>query len=95
MVQKNAVLVHGAWADGSSWSNVIRRLPEKNLNVTAAQIPLTSLADDISVTRNLLNAQKGPYRSGWTFVCRNGGLGCGKRCAECWSTRVHSSSRVG
>ena len=60
MAQKNVVLVHGAWADGSSWSNVIRRLPEKNLNVTAAQIPLTSLADDISVTRNLLNAQKGP-----------------------------------
>jgi len=60
MAQKNVVLVHGAWADGSSWSNVIRRHPEKNLNVTAAQIPLTSLADDISVTRNLLNAQKGP-----------------------------------
>src|ERR1700691_5638061 len=38
---------------------------------------------------------KGTYRSGWTFVCRIGDLGCGKRCSECWSTRVHSSVRVG
>jgi pimeloyl-ACP methyl ester carboxylesterase len=56
----NVVLVHGAWADGSSWSNVIPLLQQKEFNVTAAQIPLTSLADDIAVTRNLLAAQKGP-----------------------------------
>src|SRR6202022_283557 len=56
----NIVLVHGAWADGSSWSKVITLLQQKGFNVTAAQIPLTSLADDIAVTRNLLAARKGP-----------------------------------
>jgi pimeloyl-ACP methyl ester carboxylesterase len=56
----NVVLVHGAWADGSSWSKVIRILQNKGFNVTAAQLPLTSLADDIAVTRNLLARQKGP-----------------------------------
>jgi pimeloyl-ACP methyl ester carboxylesterase len=52
--------VVGAWADGSSWSKVIPRLQQKEFNVTAAQISLTSLADDIAVTRNLLAAQEGP-----------------------------------
>src|SRR6266849_10358564 len=56
----NIVLVHGAWADGSSWGKVIPFLQQKGFNVAAAQIPLTSLADDIVVTRNLLAAQKGP-----------------------------------
>jgi pimeloyl-ACP methyl ester carboxylesterase len=56
----NVVLVHGAWADGSSWGKVITLLLSKGFNVSAAQIPLTSLADDIAVTRNLLLAQKGP-----------------------------------
>src|SRR5258705_1817234 len=56
----NIVLVHGAWADGSSWGKVIPLLQQKGFNVTAAQIPLTSLADDIQVTQNLLAKQKGP-----------------------------------
>ena len=56
----NVVLVHGAWADGSSWSKVIPLLQKKGFNVTAAQIPLTSLEDDIGVAQNLLAAQKGP-----------------------------------
>ena len=38
----NIVLVHGAWADGSSWSGVIERLQEDDYNVTAPQFPLTS-----------------------------------------------------
>ncbi|MGP0076500.1 MAG: alpha/beta hydrolase [Bryobacteraceae bacterium] len=56
----NVVLVHGAWADGSSWSKVIVLLDQKRFNVTAVQLPLTSLADDIAITRNALAAQKGP-----------------------------------
>lgn len=56
----NVVLVHGAWADGSSWSKVIPLLQNKGFNVTATQLPLTSLEDDIAVTRNALAAQKGP-----------------------------------
>ena len=56
----NILLVHGAWADGSCWSKVILLLRAQGYNVTAAQIPLTSLTDDISVTRRLLSAQKEP-----------------------------------
>src|SRR5947207_15035852 len=56
----NIVLVHGAWSDGSSCCKVIPFLQQKAFNVTAAQIPLTSWADDIVATRNLLAAQKGP-----------------------------------
>jgi hypothetical protein len=50
----NIVLVHGAWADGSSWSKVIPLLQAKGLNVVAAQLPLTSIDEDIEATRNLL-----------------------------------------
>ena len=56
----NGVLVHGAWADGSSWSQVIPLLPDKGFNVTAAQIPLTSIEDDVAITKRLLTAQNGP-----------------------------------
>lgn len=50
----NVVLVHGAWADGSCWAKVIPLLEAKGLRVTSAQIPLTSLADDIAATRRVL-----------------------------------------
>lgn len=56
----NIMLVHGAWADGSCWSKVILLLQAKGYSVTAAQIPLTSLSDDIAVTRRLLAASKEP-----------------------------------
>ena len=56
----NVVLVHGAWADGSSWSRVIPLLQKKGLNVVPAQLPLTSLEDDIAVTKRLLSAVNGP-----------------------------------
>jgi pimeloyl-ACP methyl ester carboxylesterase len=58
--QLNVLLVHGAWADGSCWSKVIPLLQEKGLRVTAAQIPLTSLEDDVAVTRRLLSTISGP-----------------------------------
>jgi len=57
---RNAVLVHGAWADGSSWGEVIPRLQAAGLNVTAVQNPLTSLADSIAATRRGLALQDGP-----------------------------------
>ena len=56
----NITLVHGAWADGSCWSKVILLLQAKGYTVTAAQIPLTSLADDVEVTRRLLANQSEP-----------------------------------
>jgi pimeloyl-ACP methyl ester carboxylesterase len=56
---RNVVLVHGAWADGSSWSEVIRRLQAAGLHVTAVQNPLTSLADAVAATRRALALQDG------------------------------------
>jgi pimeloyl-ACP methyl ester carboxylesterase len=56
----NIVLVHGAWADGSSWSSVIERLLGDGFHVTAAQFPLTALADDVARLRQVLARQKGP-----------------------------------
>jgi pimeloyl-ACP methyl ester carboxylesterase len=56
----NVLLVHGAWADGSCWAKVIPLLQAKGLNVIAAQIPLTSLDDDIAVTRRMLGMSASP-----------------------------------
>lgn len=57
---KNVVLVHGAWADGSSWSEVVARLQAAGLHVTAVQNPLTSLEDSVAATRRALAEQDGP-----------------------------------
>jgi pimeloyl-ACP methyl ester carboxylesterase len=57
---RNVVLVHGAWADGSSWGEVIPRLQAAGLHVTAVQNPLTSLADAVAATRRVLALQDGP-----------------------------------
>jgi pimeloyl-ACP methyl ester carboxylesterase len=57
---RNVVLVHGAWADGSSWSEVIPYLQAAGLHVTAVQNPLTSLSDSVAATRRALALQDGP-----------------------------------
>jgi pimeloyl-ACP methyl ester carboxylesterase len=57
---KNIVLVHGAWADASSWNNVAHVLKGKGYHVTAVNIPLTSLAADAAATRAVVDAQDGP-----------------------------------
>ena len=57
---KNVVLVHGAFADGSSWAKVIPLLEAKGLHVTAVQNPLSSLADDVAATRRAIARQDGP-----------------------------------
>jgi pimeloyl-ACP methyl ester carboxylesterase len=59
-VARNVVLVHGAWADGSTWTEVIARLQAAGLHVTAVQNPLTSLADAVKATRWVLAQQDGP-----------------------------------
>jgi pimeloyl-ACP methyl ester carboxylesterase len=56
----NIVLVHGAWADGSSWSAVIERLQADGYHVTAPQFPESSLADDVARLRQVLDRQDGP-----------------------------------
>ncbi|MEO8391679.1 MAG: alpha/beta hydrolase [Chloroflexota bacterium] len=50
----NIVLVHGAFADGSSWSGVVQRLQAKGYNVIAPQFPLTSLQADVARLRQVL-----------------------------------------
>ena len=56
----NIVLVHGAWADGSSWSAVIEHLQADGYRVTAPQFGLTRLADDVARLRHVLARQNGP-----------------------------------
>lgn len=57
---KNIVLVHGAWADGSSWAKVIPLLQAKGYNVVSVQNPLSSLADDVAATKRAIDQQSGP-----------------------------------
>jgi pimeloyl-ACP methyl ester carboxylesterase len=54
------VLVHGAWADGSCWNNVIIPLERNGLKVICAPIPLTSLSDDIAALGRALERTRGP-----------------------------------
>ena len=56
----NIVLVHGAWADGSSWSKVVPLLEARGLHVVAVQLPLTSLADDAATVTRALALEDGP-----------------------------------
>jgi pimeloyl-ACP methyl ester carboxylesterase len=57
---RNVVLVHGLFADGSSWSGVIARLQATGLNVTSVQNPLTTLPEAVASTQRVLARQGGP-----------------------------------
>ena len=59
---KNAtvVVVHGAWADGSSWQAIVHPLEERGLKVIAAPIPLTSLSDDAAALKRTIARTQGP-----------------------------------
>jgi len=57
---RNVVLVHGLFADGSCWSEVIPRLQAVGLNVTSVQNPLTTLADAVAETQRVIDRQDGP-----------------------------------
>jgi pimeloyl-ACP methyl ester carboxylesterase len=54
------VLVHGAWADGSSWGRVIAGLQQAGITVTAAPIPLTTLDDDVNAVKRAIDRTEGP-----------------------------------
>jgi pimeloyl-ACP methyl ester carboxylesterase len=56
----NVVLVHGAWAEGSCWSDVVERLQAAGHTVTAPQFALGALADDVARLRQVLSRQDGP-----------------------------------
>jgi pimeloyl-ACP methyl ester carboxylesterase len=57
---QNVVLVHGAWADGSSWDKVIPLLEKKGFRVTAVHLPFTTFADDVAAVKRALALQDGP-----------------------------------
>jgi pimeloyl-ACP methyl ester carboxylesterase len=56
----NIILVHGAWADGSSWSKVIEPLQQRGYRVLTAPIPLTSLSDDRAALERTIERTQGP-----------------------------------
>ena len=60
MPTKNVVIVHGAFADGSGWRDVFDILVKDGYAVSVAQVPLTSLADDVAATKRALDLQQGP-----------------------------------
>jgi pimeloyl-ACP methyl ester carboxylesterase len=60
LLAATVILVHGAWADGSSWSKVISRLQQKGIETVAVQNPLTSLDDDVAVVNRAIASAKGP-----------------------------------
>ena len=60
MQDVSVVLAHGAWADGSSWARVITALKAESVRVSAAPLPLTSLADDVAALNRSLDRIEGP-----------------------------------
>ncbi|HEY4141063.1 MAG TPA: alpha/beta hydrolase [Pseudolabrys sp.] len=60
MKDLTVVLAHGAWADGSSWARVITALKAEAVNVVAAPLPLTSLAEDVAALNRTLDRNEGP-----------------------------------
>src|ERR1700678_4395049 len=56
----NVILVHGAWANGASWSKVIPLLEAKGLHVVAVELPLTSLEDDVATVKRAIALEDGP-----------------------------------
>ena len=57
---KTVLLIHGAWADSSSWSKLIPLLEAKELHVVSVHIPLTSFADDVAATQRAIALEDGP-----------------------------------
>lgn len=55
-----AILVHGAWADGSSWNRVIEPLQAERIDVIAAPLPLTSLSEDVAALDRVIQRTRGP-----------------------------------
>ncbi|MBL1097929.1 alpha/beta fold hydrolase [Streptomyces coffeae] len=68
MAMTDIVLVHGLWADGSSWSEVIPKLHQAGHRVQAVQLPLTSVEEDITLVRQLVDRLPGPVvLAGWSY----------------------------
>jgi len=90
---RNIVIVHGAWADGSSWSKVIPLLQARGLHVVAVQNPLTSLADDVAATKRAIALQDGPvllvgHSYGGVVITEAGKRSQGSRFGLCGCARA-------
>ena len=70
------VVAHGAWADGSSWNEVILPLSKQGLQVVAAPLPLTSLSDDITALKRTIAQDTRSRDCSGTRLCR---------CSDCRS----------
>src|SRR3974390_2447422 len=57
---KSIVLVHGAWADGSSWNKIIPLLEKKGFHVTAVHLPFTTLAEEAAAVKHAVALEDGP-----------------------------------
>ena len=66
------VLVHGAWADGSSWAKVIMALAASGFKTIAAPLPLTSFHDDVAALNRTHRAGGGAGRARRPRLCRRG-----------------------
>src|SRR3989449_10981343 len=83
--EKTVILVHGAFADGSSWDKVIPLLEARGLQVVAVQNPLTSLAGDAASVKRVIDAQSGPVilvGHSWSGTGITGGGGDGEVAAR-------------
>jgi len=78
--QPTVVLVHAAWFDGSSWNRVISGLEQRGYRAVAAQLPLTSLTDDIECVRRWLRRENDPLiMVGHSYGGGGGDRGCRRR----------------
>ena len=89
------VLVHGAWADGSAWGPVIRKLIAQGLSVTAVQLPLRDRVTDVEVTRSGLGECRRADDRRWSLVRRRGDDRTGTRCTERGEPGVRVGIRSG
>jgi pimeloyl-ACP methyl ester carboxylesterase len=89
---RNVVLVHGLFADGSCWLEVIPRLQKAGLNVTAVQNPLTTLSEAVASAERVLSRQDGPtVLVGHSGDDRHGGRCASQRLGAC----LRSGARAG
>ena len=70
----DVILVHGAWADGSSWAKVIPLLAAGGHSVTAVQLPLTSLGDDVATVKRAIALASGSNHPGRPLLRRRSHL---------------------
>ena len=88
----NVVFVHGLFADGSCWSEVIARLQAAGLNATSVQNPLTTLPEAVASAQRVLARQDGPTVLVWSFLLRDD-RHAGRRASECLRARLCGGAR--